>query len=128
MTEPVYMMVDAYLKADTTVRRGLELHGQNQWVAWVRVGAFPNQFGLYFATLDDIDRFAKVLADARHAWPRPRAGSRTANPAATPTSTAPRCGTNTTTTAASTTPRSRRPCSRRCWMDGRPADGAVDHR
>jgi len=25
MTEPVYMMVDAYLKADTTVRRGLEL-------------------------------------------------------------------------------------------------------
>ena len=67
MTEPVYMIVDAYLKADTTVRRGLELHSQNQWVAWVRVGAFPNQFGLYFATLDDIDRFTKVLTDARQA-------------------------------------------------------------
>jgi hypothetical protein len=63
---PAYMMVDAYVKADTRVRRGLERHQQNeQPCVWIRVGRFPACVGIYFATLADIDRFAQTLADAR---------------------------------------------------------------
>lgn len=65
-TEPAYMTVDAYLKADTLVRHGVERHASNQQpCVWVRVGRFPANVALYFATLADIDRFAKALADMR---------------------------------------------------------------
>ncbi len=64
-TEPAYMIVDAYVKADTAVTRGLERHGNGSPCVWIRAGKFPSQVGLYFATLDDIDRFTKTLATAR---------------------------------------------------------------
>jgi hypothetical protein len=65
-SDPAYMTVDAYLKSDTMLRRGLERHQQSaQPCVWIRVGRFPASVALYFATLADIDRFAKTLADAR---------------------------------------------------------------
>jgi len=65
MTHPVYLVVDAYVKADSLVRRGLERHSANQPCVWIRVGRFPSQVGIYFATLDDIDRFTETLKNAR---------------------------------------------------------------